>query len=74
MAGDEAVATMIDSIAAASEEQANASVAVRESVETVSEVSKNANSQANQAASSARDLSSQTEKLKTLVAQFKVSA
>ncbi|PKF80389.1 chemotaxis protein [Vibrio sp. vnigr-6D03] len=74
VAGAEAVATMIDSIAAASEEQANASVAVRESVETVSEVSKNANSQANQAASSARDLSSQTDKLKTLVAQFKVSA
>ncbi|MBD1556692.1 methyl-accepting chemotaxis protein [Vibrio sp. S9_S30] len=72
VAGAEAVATMIDSIAAASKEQANASIAVRESVETVSEVSKNANTQANQAASSARDLSYQAEKLKTLVAQFNV--
>ncbi|CCN85615.1 putative Methyl-accepting chemotaxis protein [Vibrio nigripulchritudo SFn27] len=74
VAGAEAVASMIDSIAAASEEQANASAAVRESVVTVSEVSKNANSQASDAASSARELSSQTEKLKSLVSQFKVSA
>ncbi|SON53002.1 methyl-accepting chemotaxis protein [Vibrio tapetis] len=70
VAGTDVVSGMIDSIAAASEEQSQASAEVSKNVISVSEVSKNANSQASQTASSARELAQHAEQLKGLVSQF----
>lgn len=66
------VANMIDSIAAAAEEQSVASGEVSKNIESVSEVSVVANEQANIAANSARTLEQKAEDLKRLVNQFKV--
>lgn len=70
--GAQTVANMIDSIAAAAEEQSVASGEVSKNVESVSEVSVVANEQANLAASSAQTLEQKAESLKRLVNQFKV--
>lgn len=72
VAGTDVVSGMIDSIAAASEEQSQASAEVSKNVISVSEVSKNANSQASQTASSARELAQHAEQLKGLVSQFTI--
>ena len=71
--GAENVASMIDSIAAATEEQSEATEEVSRNVISVSEVSKNANEAAKGAASSANELAQQAQRLKDLVAQFKVT-
>ncbi|PMK00879.1 CHASE3 domain-containing protein [Vibrio sp. 10N.261.55.A7] len=70
--GAQEVASMIDSIAAAAEEQSQASSEVSKNVESVSEVSRHANEQASLAAMSARELEQKAETLKALVGQFKV--
>ncbi len=70
--GAQTVANMIDSIAAAAEQQSVASGEVSKNVESVSEVSVVANEQANLAASSAQTLEQKAESLKRLVNQFKV--
>jgi methyl-accepting chemotaxis protein len=70
--GAQTVANMIDSIAAAAEQQSVASGEVSKNVESVSEVSVAANEQANLAASSAQTLEQKAESLKHLVNQFKV--
>ncbi|WP_367989310.1 CHASE3 domain-containing protein [Vibrio sp. NTOU-M3] len=70
--GAQQVASMIDSIAAAAEEQSLASSEVAKNVEVISEVSRNANEQANMAASSAKMLASKAEALKSMVNQFRV--
>lgn len=71
--GAENVASMIDSIAAATEEQSEAAAEVSRNIISVSGVSKNANEAAKGAASSANELAQQAERLKDLVAQFKVT-
>ncbi|MCW8335974.1 CHASE3 domain-containing protein, partial [Vibrio paucivorans] len=70
--GAQNVANMIDSIAAAAEEQSVASGEVSKNVESVSEVSMLANEQANLAANSAKTLEHKADALKRLVNQFKV--
>ncbi len=70
--GAQTVADMIDSIAAAAEEQSVASGEVSRNIESVSEVSFGANEQANMAASSAKTLEQKAGALKQLVNQFKV--
>ncbi|MGF1722482.1 methyl-accepting chemotaxis protein [Vibrio kyushuensis] len=72
VSGAQEVATMIDSIAAAAEEQSQASSEVSKNVESVSSVSRSANEQASVAAMSARELEQKSEELKALVYQFKV--
>lgn len=71
--GAENVASMIDSIAAATEEQSEAAAEVSRNIVSVSEVSKNANESAKGAASSANELAQQAQRLKDLVAQFRVT-
>ncbi|MBW3695763.1 HAMP domain-containing protein [Vibrio sp. T187] len=66
------VAVMIDSIAAASEEQSLASSEVSQHVESVSSVSRKANEQASLAAASAKELDEKAAGLKVLVDQFTV--
>ncbi|WP_394246213.1 CHASE3 domain-containing protein [Vibrio profundi] len=66
------VAVMIDSIAAASEEQSLASNEVSQHVDSVSGVSKKANEQAKLAAASAKELDEKAAELKVLVNQFTV--
>ncbi|MGF1754231.1 methyl-accepting chemotaxis protein [Vibrio makurazakiensis] len=66
------VAVMIDSIAAASEEQSLASNEVSQHVDSVSGVSKKANEQAIIAATSAKQLDEKAAGLKVLVNQFTV--
>lgn len=72
VAGTDLVSGMIDSIAAASEEQSQASAEVSKNVISVSEVSRNANNQASLTASSARELAQHAEQLKGLVSQFTI--
>ncbi len=72
VAGTDLVSGMIDSIAAASEEQSQASAEVSKNVISVSEVSQNANNQASQTASSARELAQHADQLKGLVSQFTI--
>ncbi|WP_035479894.1 CHASE3 domain-containing protein [Aliagarivorans marinus] len=72
VSGAQDVAGMIDSIATAAEQQSQASQVVSQHVVSVSEVSKSANAKAYEAASSARELDSKAEALKSLVYQFKV--
>ncbi|KJY74661.1 chemotaxis protein [Vibrio coralliilyticus] len=72
VSGAQGVANMIDSIAAAAEEQSVASGEVSKNVESVSKVSVVANEQANLAANSAQTLEQKAESLKCLVNQFKV--
>jgi methyl-accepting chemotaxis protein len=70
--GAQEVAGMIDSIASAAEEQSLASNEVSKNIESVSEVSRLANEQANIAAMSARELEHKSETLKELVNKFTV--
>ncbi len=73
VSGAQSVAMMIDSIAAAAEEQSQASHEVSKRVESVAELSKGANEQAGQVAGSAQALSQRSIELNKLVNQFKVS-
>jgi methyl-accepting chemotaxis protein len=73
VSGAQSVAMMIDSIAAAAEEQSQASHEVSKRVESVAELSKGANEKAGQVANSAQALSQRSIKLNNLVNQFKVS-
>jgi methyl-accepting chemotaxis protein len=72
VSGAQEVAGMIDSIAAAAEQQSLASSEVAKNVESVSEASLSATDQANNAAASARVLADKAESLKQLVNQFRV--
>ena len=65
------VADMIQSIAAASEEQSAASEQISRSIENISAVSRQATEGANQAASAATQLSRKAESLQSLVGRFK---
>jgi len=73
VSGSHEVASMIDSIAAATEQQSLASSEVARNVEGVSQASQNANVQANTAARSARSLAEKAEQLRKIVNQFKVA-
>ena len=74
VAGAQEVAVLIQSIAAAAEEQSSASEQVARNVEAVSEVTSQATDSANQAAQAAVQLSTQAEHLQRLVRTFKVDA
>lgn len=67
------VAGMIQSIAAATEEQSSASEEVSRSVESVAAISLESSEGANQAAIAASQLSVHAEKLQALVSQFKIN-
>jgi methyl-accepting chemotaxis protein len=67
-----ASAGMIQSIAAAAEEQSAASEQISRSVEQITAVTKESAEGASQAARAAADLSAQAERLQELVAKFKV--
>jgi methyl-accepting chemotaxis protein len=73
VSGAQSVAMMIDSIAAAAEEQSQASHEVSKRVESVAELSKGANEKAGQVANSAQALSQRSIELNNMVKQFKVS-
>jgi len=64
--------TMVQSIAAAAEEQSAASEEIARSVESISAVTKESTHGAQQAATAATELSKQAEKLQSLVGRFKV--
>lgn len=72
VAGSQTVQAMVHAIAAAAEEQSAASEQIARSVESVSAVTKESNQAANQSAQAAADLSTQAEKLRSLVSRFKV--
>lgn len=73
VSGAQSVAMMIDSIAAAAEEQSQASHEVSQRVESVAELSKGVNKKAGQVANSAQAVSQRAIELNKLVNQFKVS-
>ncbi|NLS12686.1 methyl-accepting chemotaxis protein [Vibrio sp. SM6] len=67
------VAQMIDSIAAAAEQQSQVSHSVTKNVEMIATVSSNANQQAMSTVDAAKTLAQQAEQLQALVAQFRVA-
>jgi methyl-accepting chemotaxis protein len=67
------VATMIQSIAAAAEEQSAASEQVSRNIESINAVTRQTTEGAGQAASAAADLSSKAERLRTIVSTFKLA-
>jgi len=70
--GSKNVATMIQSIAAASEEQSAAAEQISRNVESINAVTKESAEGAGQAASAATQLSAKAEQLQRLVGQFKI--
>ncbi len=68
------VAMMIQSIAAAAEEQSSASEQVSRNVESISSVTRQTNEGAGQAAQAAAELSRKAEELQRLVGRFKTGA
>jgi methyl-accepting chemotaxis protein len=74
VAGAQQVATMIQSIAAAAEQQSAAAEQVSRNVESISAVTKQATEGAGQAAAAASQLSTKAEQLQKLVSQFKISS
>jgi methyl-accepting chemotaxis protein len=67
------VASMIQSIAAASEQQSSASEQISRSLESISSVTREATAGASQAAQASTELSSKAEQLRSMVARFKLS-
>jgi methyl-accepting chemotaxis protein len=72
VSSSQGLAGMVQSIAAASEEQSSASEQISRSVEQITAVTKESAEGASQAARAAADLSAQAERLQELVAKFKV--
>lgn len=72
VASSQGLAGMVQSIAAAAEEQSSASEQISRSVEQISAVTKESAEGASQAARAAADLSAQAERLQELVGKFKV--
>ncbi len=70
--GSKNVATMIQSIAAASEEQSSAAEQISRNVESINAVTRESAEGANQAAAAASQLSTKAEQLQRLVGQFKI--
>ena len=73
VSGARDVAEMIQSIAAAAEQQSATSAEVSRNIDTISAVSKQATEGANQAAMAADQLSEKAEQLRHMVGQFKVN-
>jgi len=67
------VASMIQSIAAASEQQSSASEQISRSLESISSVTREATAGASQAAQASTELSSKAEQLRSMVARFKLT-
>jgi len=74
VASAQEVAHMIQSIAAAAEQQSAASEEVAKNVESISAVTRQSSEATNQAATAAAQLSTKAEQLQALVSQFKTSA
>ena len=72
--GSKTVAEMIQSIAAAAEEQSAAAEQISKNVESINAVTRQSAEGADQAASAATQLSSKSEQLQRLVGQFKIEA
>jgi methyl-accepting chemotaxis protein len=67
------VASMIQSIAAASEQQSSASEQISRSLESINSVTREATAGASQAAQASTELSSKAEELRSMVARFKLT-
>lgn len=74
VASAQEVAHMIQSIAAAAEQQSAASEEVAKNVESISAVTRQSSEATNQAAAAATQLSTKAEQLQALVSQFKTTA
>jgi methyl-accepting chemotaxis protein/CHASE3 domain sensor protein len=73
VAGSEALGAMVQSIAAAAEEQSAASSQISKSVESINAVTREAAEGAQQSSKAAADLSAQAENLQKLVGRFRIS-
>lgn len=72
MSGSEEVANMIQSIAAAAEEQASASDQIARNVEAIASVTKESSQGVGQSVAAATQLSQKSEELRRMVGQFKL--